>query len=223
MGYIVFLFILPILIFYVDIPLAYWFSQLPNEILYVSNVITKFGSFKYIAGTNVILFIYFFYKCTKKELDKYIYLFYLFSFSIITQGISAFMIQILKCIFGRTRPYHYIEMNGILSDFLFFQTNDRFVSFPSGHSAGTWGFIVCMFFVFGKNKWTKILAMFGMLVPITRMILLKHYLSDILTGSILSSIMCFYCMKWYLKNEDNSRYIGVIKNNFNRWFFHKKY
>ncbi|GMO56083.1 MAG: phosphatase PAP2 family protein [Rickettsiales bacterium] len=219
-----------LLVFFVDIPLAFYIAEHLNKNLYkAAEIVTKFGSFKYIVLINTLLYLYFYYKKNKEKSSLIIG-------CIISQGISASVIFILKRIFGRGRPFFYLQNNtdyliedfnaffkyvfGIFKplietqkhDFYFLKMSEPFVSFPSGHSAGIWGFVIAMCF-FTKNKYIKICCiMFGILVPITRIILLQHYLSDILVGSVLSAFIVFLMMNWYIKNESSNKWIKKINN-----------
>jgi membrane-associated phospholipid phosphatase len=207
--YLILFFIsVPILIFFIDIPLADWvLKNISKNIIKISEFITEFGSFEYIVLTNILLILYFYITKNKR--------FSLMFYGIITQGVIVVIIRILKCFFGRARPYNIFE-NNLDKQFFFFQLNDNFLSFPSGHSAGIWAFIICMLFVFKDKKYIKLLIIFGILIPLTRLILQFHFLSDILTGTLIASIIEYYLMKQYnyLKNNSLVKKIELLNIKF---------
>ena len=105
--------------------------------------------------------------------------------------LSVIATQLLKFIFGRSRPFNFFTLNDG-NMFTFFNFQYEYVSFPSGHSSGTWALIACLLFVFKDNKYSKILILFGLLISISRIILNVHYLSDVFFGAILSTFITWY-------------------------------
>jgi membrane-associated phospholipid phosphatase len=186
---IAYLLLILLSIFFVDVPLAKWINgSAGDNITNIANIFTLFGSFGCIVLINIILIIFFYIKKNKDKVR-------LLSLSIVAQALSAgIVVRLLKYFFGRTRPYYNSE--GV---FLFFKTGHDFVSFPSGHSAGIWGFIICMLIVFKNNKYAKLLIILGIIVSITRLILNVHFLSDVLAGGIISGFLCYYLMMSFIK------------------------
>jgi membrane-associated phospholipid phosphatase len=174
-------------VFFIDIPLARYFDNIDVKIKEISTIITKIGSFRYIALFNIFAFIYFFLKKNKVKI-------FLIIQSVVIQIVPALIVQLLKIIFGRMRPYYFLE-NNFKHTFTFLTFNSNLMSFPSGHSAGIWGFVICMLFVFKENRYSKLLILLGIIIPLTRLTLNVHFLSDIVLGSIISILVCFHLMK----------------------------
>jgi membrane-associated phospholipid phosphatase len=58
-------------------------------------------------------------------------------------------------------------------------------SFPSGHSATAFGYMICFAYVF-TNKWTKILLLLiACIIAYSRVYLSQHFLVDITIGSLI--------------------------------------
>ena len=186
---IILVLIILISIYFTDIPLANFIkNNIDNNTIKIFQKITLFGSFLYIAIINTIILLYLFIKqhFIKNNNDKTIIL---MLYAIISQSITAILVQLLKFIFGRIRPFYFIDNIKDTSTFTFFNYHDNFVSFPSGYSAGIWALITCLLIVFKDNKYSKLLIIPGFLISISRLILNVHFLSDILFGSIFGIVI----------------------------------
>jgi len=73
--------------------------------------------------------------------------------------------------------------------------------FPSGHASNAftlWGSI----FLFFKKTWVRIIAVvFMFFIPLSRMYLGRHFLADILGGTVLGLIIIFLVFKFIFKNK----------------------
>ena len=86
-------------------------------------------------------------------------------------------------------------------------------SFPSGHSTIVVVFFISLLFVINKKKFLSMLAIFAIIaVPISRVVLGAHFLSDVIAGLLLGSIVVDF-MKVYYKKIYNiiRRIIGENK------------
>ena len=113
-----------------------------------------------------------------KEVEKAVFIFF-------TAGLGGFFLTILKYSIQRVRPLPEIH--------------DGF-SFPSGHSTFVALFFLALIFVINKKEILTVLATFAIVVvPISRMILGAHFLSDVTAGLLLGSIIVDF-MKVYYSN-----------------------
>lgn len=181
-------------IYYVDVPLAIFINNNISQSTYnIFNKITLLGSFKYIVLMNILLLCFSIFKqyLSKNQniKDKYKNLTKLLLFAALAQSISAVIIQLLKFLFGRMRPFYYLISNQPLNQFTFFNFQYEYVSFPSGHSAGICAFITCLMIIFKNNKYSKLLVIPGFLISFSRLILNVHYLSDIFVGALLGIVL----------------------------------
>ena len=140
-------------------------------------IISLFASF-----LGVILFFIIFYFFANKKFSFY------FILSII---INICFNYLLKFFFNRPRPFEVDA--GVIN-----KLEAVGQSFPSGHMvcAMTMVFFILLFTLQKcKKKWTKILSiilciLFLILVALSRMYLGQHYFTDILSGILISLILC---------------------------------
>ena len=126
-----------------------------------------------------------------KEAKKAIFIFF-------SAGFGGLILFIIKYTVQRVRP---------LPDVF-----DGY-SFPSGHSTIVVVFFISLLFVINKKKFLSMLAIFAIIaVPISRVVLGAHFLSDVIAGLLLGSIVVDF-MKVYYKKIYNiiRRIIGENK------------
>ena len=116
-----------------------------------------------------------------KEVKKAVFIFF-------SAGLGGFFLTVLKYSIQRVRPLPEIH--------------DGF-SFPSGHSTFVALFFLALIFIINKKEILTVLATFAIIaVPISRMILGAHFLSDVTAGLLLGSIVVDF-MKVYYTNIYN--------------------
>ena len=111
-----------------------------------------------------------------KEVKKAVFIFF-------TAGLGGFFLALLKYSIQRVRPLPEIH--------------DGF-SFPSGHSTFVALFFLALIFVINKKELLTVLAAFAIIaVPISRMVLGAHFLSDVTAGLLLGSIIVDFMKVYY--------------------------
>ena len=126
-----------------------------------------------------------------KETQKAIFIFF-------SAGFGGLILFIIKYTVQRVRP-----LPEVFSGY----------SFPSGHSTIVVVFFISLLFVINKKKFLSMLAIFAIIaVPISRVVLGAHFLSDVIAGLVLGSIVVDF-MKVYYKKIYNiiRRIIGENK------------
>lgn len=88
---------------------------------------------------------------------------------------------ILKVVLGRARPDLWIQAK--IYGFYGFQTARPFMSFPSGHTTTVMSVAIGLSVLFPRH-WLLFFAT-GFLVALSRVLLLQHYLSDVLAAAYL--------------------------------------
>lgn len=112
-----------------------------------------------------------------KEVKKAVFIFF-------SAGLGGFFLTVLKYSIQRVRPLPEIH--------------DGF-SFPSGHSTFVALFFLALIFIINKKEILTVLATFAIIaVPISRMILGAHFLSDVTAGLLLGSIVVDFMKVYYL-------------------------
>ena len=126
-------------------------------------------SFSSYVAIACVIYYYWFIKRNKKILAK---------FSIGTTIVLA-ITELLKLIFQRPRPN--------LSDSL---------SFPSSHVA--LAFFIA-FFLPVKIKYRVLLIVWAILVALSRLLLMEHWLSDVIFGAGIGIVTAYLVKTWKLK------------------------
>jgi membrane-associated phospholipid phosphatase len=125
---------------------------------------------------------------------------------VFTFMISAILNAGLKLIFTRLRPFHYEGIQMLP------QWETSGYSFPSGHaqSAGVLGFYGIDASKKTNKKVFKIIAILIMIfVPLSRIYLGQHFLSDVLVGVLLSFGVAYLCYKGLNKIGDKEEYLAL--------------
>lgn len=97
--------------------------------------------------------------------------------------------QLLKTLFAHERPVRYFndllkqpDLPNYVPDVV--MLDGWTTSFPSGHTTSAFAFYSLLAF-FIRNKWGKILCLFlAVLVGLSRMYLVQHFLKDVTTGML---------------------------------------
>jgi len=109
-------------------------------------------------------------------------------------ALAGIIVAIIKVIAGRMRPELYFNDN--LYGFSGFHLGNAFNSFPSGHSATAFAFLVSLSLLFPRYRyWFIGLAA---AVALSRVMLLRHYVSDVLIGSLIGTLTALIVYKVFL-------------------------
>lgn len=113
-----------------------------------------------------------------KEAKKAIFIFF-------SAGFGGLILFIIKYTVQRVRP-----LPEVFSGY----------SFPSGHSTIIVVFFLSLLFIINKKEILSMLATFAIIaVPISRVILGAHFLSDVIAGLLLGSIVVDFMKVYYKK------------------------
>lgn len=115
--------------------------------------------------------------------------------------ISGVLVQILKHLIGRKRPYAVESLSP--NEFQFLSANYEFHSMPSGHSQVVFTAATVLWLIWPKGGivWFAMAAMIAM----TRVITLNHWMSDILVGAYVgiagTMIANHWCTRYFQKSD----------------------
>ncbi|MGC6403895.1 MAG: phosphatase PAP2 family protein [Candidatus Comchoanobacterales bacterium] len=179
--------------FYVDKILAWYFHSIErdNIVILIMSEITEFGKGIYGAGATIILWLYAYIYNDKKRLLESQYLAYV----LVTGGI---IVAFIKVLFGRARP----ELLFSRSEFgiYFLKTKSAYWSFPSGHTLTSISLMLSLSMLYPRYRYIFI-SCFG-LISLSRIVLCKHYLSDVIIGGVLGAFISLILFQsWYLKRK----------------------
>ncbi len=184
-------------IFYFDQPLTRWVHDSFNgDLEPVANVFSWFGlgdTYFLISILGYLLARVFSQQLTHLSWTKRIaearghfnYMFLSFL-------VSGVMVLGLKAIFGRSRPYNSPDFLPI--NFQPFTLDWNFQSYPSGHTQV--GFTLAAFLSTLHPKGTKYFFIFAGFVGMSRVILEKHYLGDVLAGAYIGILGTYLTWHW---------------------------
>ena len=113
-----------------------------------------------------------------KEAKKAIFIFF-------SAGFGGLILFIIKYTVQRVRP-----LPEVFSGY----------SFPSGHSTIIVVFFLSLLFIINKKEFLSMLAIFAIVaVPVSRVVLGAHFLSDVIAGLLLGSIVVDFMKVYYKK------------------------
>lgn len=90
----------------------------------------------------------------------------------------------LKFIFGRARPE--LLFDNQMYGFHWFKHGHLYHSFPSGHTTTIMGFVFGLCIIMPRYR--RLFLCLGVTVGLSRILLLQHYMSDVLTAAYLALI-----------------------------------
>ena len=175
-GYILFMMLS---YFYLDKPVAIYFHQLNLTVtLPILSYITQLG----LGAIYIILFFcmgFFF---------RYIHINYIWEarswLLLVCVVIPGIICNILKISLGRARPDLLFDQH--IYGFYGLHFHAPFLSCPSGHTTEIMGVVFGLSIIFLRGGYLLILI--GLLIASLRVILFRHYLSDVLIATYLTLI-----------------------------------
>ncbi|NTW69409.1 MAG: phosphatase PAP2 family protein [Chlorobiaceae bacterium] len=176
-----------------DIQTALWFNEQKGGLAYrIFSFITLFGESQWYLIPGILLFIVL---RNNKPLIALRGL-YLFT-SVAVSGIAA---DIIKFLTGRARPKLWFSDQLYLFDF--FHTEAEWTSFPSGHSATAFSAAIVLATYYPRWKIAFFCA--AILIAFSRILLTKHYISDVIAGSFLGIASTVLIYNQYFKARLNA-------------------
>ena len=117
---------------------------------------------------------------------------------------------VMKPLFARPRPYVYYADNPLFMSWYEFAgahvESDK--SFPSGHTTAAFELGIAMFLVLNK-KYSWVFPVMSVLVGLSRIYLMVHYVTDVLGGVVVGTfagIMGFVIMNAIMKKTQNTKF-----------------
>lgn len=173
---------------WLDIPITEWSQQtflgtIPFMISQKISVI--FATKNWIIVAVIAGVIGLFFKAKKLDLARS---WLWFSSSVIVAYIACF---ILKVILARYRPEEFFSNN--LYGFHFVSMQDNFNSSPSGHAATAFAGLYSLALILNKRICAIVLLIIAILIGFSRIVMLAHYMSDVIFGSYLGVLSVYWC------------------------------
>jgi membrane-associated phospholipid phosphatase len=115
----------------------------------------------------------------------------------ITGGLVSLVVWIAKKSFAQFRPAEYFDEQAWMKQIdlvpgLVLNTGDT--TMPSGHTLSAFALLTLLAFIIEKNKavWNTVLFAVALLVGISRVYLVQHFLKDIYTGAIFGVLLATF-------------------------------
>lgn len=177
---------------FLDKRIAVYFYQLDLKgFELVLHAVTSLGIVEvYVAGL-FLLALFFRYVYRKREYEAYSWFLWL---CVLLPNVICLA---LKVGLGRARPELWFEKQ--LYGFYGFHLKSTYWSFPSGHTTTMMGLTLGLTVLFPRGGYWFILL--GLLASISRIILVKHYLSDVLMAAYLALVEIGVLVWWLRKNQ----------------------
>ncbi len=194
------LFLLTILsILFIDVPLAVCVNKhfADNEEIFhgVTSIAEKLSGFT--ISKYLVAFVFVGIGLVVHLFKTNIFLAKPFYFIGLTFFFSRFSTGLLKNLFGRPRPDEMLHAQ---------QVNNMFFvggsSFPSGHTAHFWGFILPVVILFPRWKWLLIIPT---LISVSRIMVNDHFLSDILASIFVCLLYSFLFHKLIMEYKPRKK------------------
>lgn len=162
---------------YIDKPLAnYLYTLDVSAHVPWLNVFTRLGESKYYLAGLLVLALFWRYVMHNRAWEMRTWFLWLCVF------ISNLICLVLKVFLGRARPDLWFHDQ--LYGFYGFHRDSLYWSFPSGHTTTIIGLACGLGLLFPRFAWLY-LSM-GVLVIVSRVLLLQHYLSDVMIAADLA-------------------------------------
>ncbi|HLN23494.1 MAG TPA: phosphatase PAP2 family protein [Patescibacteria group bacterium] len=166
-----------------DLPVAMFFHDIRDNLLVqIAAATTDAGlAVWYLVGA-AILFLLFHFVLHHRQIAK------MSAFVFASVAASGIVADVLKVVFGRTRPK--LLFRDELFQFHWFKFGADWNSFPSGHSTSVATVTVALCLVL--PGWTPIFLPLGVVLIATRVITTAHYLSDTLFATYVGVTITFW-------------------------------
>ncbi|MCH9764029.1 MAG: phosphatase PAP2 family protein [Gammaproteobacteria bacterium] len=176
LAYVLFMFVL---FLYIDAPVALFFHHIElGSIQPLSEGVTILGEIKPLLGILLVSAVVCRYLLHWRQWEMRAWFLCLCTF------IPSALVLGLKIIFGRARP-ELLFTQGIYG-FQWMQYSRPFWSFPSGHTATLMGCVFGLCIVWPRYRW--VFLSIGFVVMLSRVLLLQHYISDVMVSAYLACI-----------------------------------
>ena len=190
--FLAFLLLVPVEVFlylYVDLNLYVELKQRTSFVDAFFRAITQLGLSEVWLAPSLLLFLFF----TFVKKNPYLAHKLLFLFSSV--AVSGAINMLLKMLLGRHRPAMYEAHD--LYGFDFFEYSSFHLSFPSGHTNTV--FAVAMVFYFWFPKKALWIFTAAVIISLSRVVIAKHYLSDVIAGAFVAIVIAFVWRSIYEK------------------------
>lgn len=114
-------------------------------------------------------------------------------FLFLAVAVSSLVTEVLKYSIGRGRPFVGGEANAF--HFSHFAGNPAYYSFPSGHATTAFALAFAVSSVWPSTRFA--MALYAVIIAATRLVLLAHHPSDVVSGALIGIIGAMFVRYWF--------------------------
>lgn len=182
--------LLGVLIEFVDRPLAYYCKQHASAIHDALATVSTLGEAAwYLVPSLLVFLIARFMVCRPTIAASALFVF----MGVALAGLAS---DLLKIIIGRSRPW--VLFRDGTYDFSPWQLSANYQSFPSGHAACATAAALTLAVVAPRYRVPLLLA--ALLIALTRVVMVAHYLSDVIAGAALAWLVVVYVQRAFARH-----------------------
>lgn len=189
---------------YLDLPLAEYFqNRMYDDTYWTFKQLTDSGEgFYWIVPTGIVYLFYRYFPLhwlpasgwlLKNRLEDM----RVFGFVALSALLSGILVNLLKLLFARHRPEEFFQFQHF--GMSWFGIGHEIGSFPSGHSATALSVGTALALLF--PRWRVPVILFAIVVMFSRVVINKHYLSDILVGGYVGLLTAVFLYARYFSRE----------------------
>ena len=166
--------------FYVDKPLVEWLSTLHLQQRFpILEWVTNLGNSKIYLLLFFVAALFFRYLNKNALWEQRAWFLWL------CVALSNLVCGVVKATLGRARPDLWLQVHEY--GFTLFKMDRLHMSFPSGHTTTMMSVVFGLAVLFPRYWFVLVLS--GVLVALSRVLLLEHYLSDVLAATYLTLVV----------------------------------
>ncbi|HLP27379.1 MAG TPA: phosphatase PAP2 family protein [Candidatus Didemnitutus sp.] len=175
---------------WIDQPLAQWINAHQNSAMKSAGLfLEEIGRSHWILGYCIVMIIIA-WRSMRSLAHKHLALFA----SVAISGIAANVIKVIAC---RPRPPLFIERGITEWNFLGFQMDYIWNSFPSGHATTGLAIAISGSYIYPRLRW--LFWIVGLAIALGRVMLNAHYLSDMIAGGVIGAAVAIAAQRFLPK------------------------
>lgn len=199
--FILFVIFLDVLMAYVDLPLSEFMRGLDPDVVLFFNTLTKVGDSRYWL-VPIALFLPFLIATRQATADGSLRRMLSWGtsalvFVFVAIAGSGLFVDMLKALFGRARPPLWEEegIYGFAPINLPYESS--YASFPSGHATTAFAAAMALACFFPRLR--TLLLVLAVPVALSRVVIVRHYLSDIVAGGLIGLLFTLWLRNVYAR------------------------
>jgi membrane-associated phospholipid phosphatase len=189
--------------FFIDQSLTVYLKEVNTAhplLIVVFNKINSLGGGSIYFSALTLIFLWSFFISKNKTMAWWVL------YILMSLAVSGLFCMGFKILCGRARPNEWLNYH--IYGFYFWQFDNEYLSFPSGHATTVSSVAASIYIIFRRYAWLLLLIVVA--VMFGRMICLDHYLADVMAGAYLGFITSYLLYPVFTKGY---RYLYLCSNS----------